>query len=137
MKFEKTIQCMFNNYPMLFQKRQECLNHLFCVVGNGYEWVNGELINNKFITYNSKTYEIEDINEPNIILKGVNKAIQTIESEGYNYLNFHGLITREWYPLCKEYSNLFNYPSNIKKDWLKGIEETKQLLISDDININL
>lgn len=44
MKVELTIQEMFDNYPTLFKERSDCLNHLFCVIGNGYDWVNGELV---------------------------------------------------------------------------------------------
>lgn len=44
MKPERTIQEMYNGYPTVFRTRQHCLDHLFVVVGNGYEWVDGELI---------------------------------------------------------------------------------------------
>ena len=33
--------------------------------------------------------------------------------------------------LCKNYAKLFNYPEDIKPDWLAAIEETKRLLIED------
>jgi len=45
MKLEEQIQEMFDKYPKLFQTRWDCLNQLFCVIGNGYDWVKGELIN--------------------------------------------------------------------------------------------
>lgn len=44
MNVELTIQEMFDSYPTLFKERADCLSHLFCVIGNGYEWVNGELV---------------------------------------------------------------------------------------------
>ena len=44
MKVELTIQNMFNKYPTLFKERADCLDHLFCCIGNGYEWKNGELV---------------------------------------------------------------------------------------------
>lgn len=44
MNVELTIQDMFDEYPTLFKERADCLNHLFCAIGNGYEWVNGELV---------------------------------------------------------------------------------------------
>ena len=43
MNVELTIQAMFDDYPTLFKDRSDCLNQLFCVIGNGYEWYNGEL----------------------------------------------------------------------------------------------
>lgn len=41
---EKTIKCCLIYYPTLFSNRADVLNHLFLTVGNGYEWVNGELV---------------------------------------------------------------------------------------------
>lgn len=43
MTLELTIQDMFDCYPTLFKERADCLNQLFCTIGNGYEWKNGEL----------------------------------------------------------------------------------------------
>lgn len=44
MNVELTIQEMFDEYPTLFKERADCLNHLFCCIGNGYKWINGELV---------------------------------------------------------------------------------------------
>ena len=44
MTLELTIQEMFEKFPTLFKERSDCLDHLFCAIGNGYEWQNGELI---------------------------------------------------------------------------------------------
>ena len=43
MKPERTIQAMMDMYPSSCTTRQECLNHLFVVIGNGYDWFEGEL----------------------------------------------------------------------------------------------
>ena len=48
MKLEETIQKMYDFYPSLFTERWQCLNHLFCVIGNGYRWENGELIGDPY-----------------------------------------------------------------------------------------
>lgn len=37
---------------------------------------------------------------------------------------------------CKSWAPLFNYPKDIKDDWLAGIEETKQLLIEDGYDLD-
>jgi transcriptional regulator with XRE-family HTH domain len=37
---------------------------------------------------------------------------------------------------CRSWAPLFNYPKDIKADWLAGIEETKQLLIEDGYDLN-
>lgn len=46
MNVELTIQDMFDEYPTLFKERADCLDHLFCAIGNGFEWVDGELVYN-------------------------------------------------------------------------------------------
>lgn len=43
MKPERTIQAMMDKYPAHCTTRQECLNDLFVVIGNGYGWFKGEL----------------------------------------------------------------------------------------------
>ena len=136
MTLEKTIQNMFNNSPILFQERKECLNHLFCVIGNGYEWYNGELIDVNYIKYKNPEdddYEIVSIYNPDIILKGENIAKQTISSDEYDILkNEFGDF--EWYGVHKGYSYLIDYPSNITDDWMNGIIETRKLLLQDRID---
>lgn len=64
MKFEETIQYLFDNYPSIYQERWEVLNQLFCVIGNGYEWKNGELV----------YYDEEDLKVYPIILDENGKA---------------------------------------------------------------
>lgn len=44
MKLEETIQQAFDLYPGLYRRREQVLNHLFCVIGNGYYWTDGELV---------------------------------------------------------------------------------------------
>lgn len=136
MRLEETIQEMYDKYPILFQNRSDCLDHLFCVIGNGYEWNDGELIScdRKKYKYNSyeDEYEFDYIDNTPVKLKGDNKAKQTIYSEEYFKLNEKYKF--KWYPIC-EYSKVINYPSNIKEDWLNGINEVKEMLIKDGIKI--
>lgn len=44
MTFEVTIQAMYDAYPEFFKERSDCLNHLFCALGNGWKWKNGQLV---------------------------------------------------------------------------------------------
>ena len=48
MNVELTIQEMYNEYPTLFIDRVDALNHLFCTIGNGYDWKNGELVSSGY-----------------------------------------------------------------------------------------
>lgn len=55
MNVELTIQAMFDSFPALFKERADCLNQLFCTIGNGYYWHKGELIypEDKYLDKNS------------------------------------------------------------------------------------
>ena len=123
-------------YPDLFPTRQHCLNHLFCTVGNGYEWKDGELVCEDFL---SKRYEMkEEIVYAKSWHENLFETRRRIEldlarlDKNYkpNPKYFHN-----WYPLYREYAYLYNYPSNIKPDWLKILNECKQMLIADGIEI--
>ena len=41
----------------------------------------------------------------------------------------------EWYPLGKNYEKLYDYPDDIKSDWKELLEECKELLIADGIEV--
>ena len=38
MTVETTLQKMFDRYPLMYSTREECFDHLFRMIGNGYEW---------------------------------------------------------------------------------------------------
>lgn len=138
MRAEDTLQYMADFYPDLFPTRKHCLDHLFCVIGNGFEWVNGELVDddNKY----EKRYKLR---------KPIKKA-EFWREETWNQMNkfygdLHNLDEKqkipmqynfEWYPLSKKYSALFTYPEDIKDDWKELLEECKTLLIADGIDFN-
>ncbi|HFD2033551.1 TPA: hypothetical protein ACF2DD_002128 [Clostridium perfringens] len=136
MTLEETIQEMYDNYPMLFQERKECLNQLFCVIGNGYDWIDGELISSERQIHKYEEdkgrYILDYIDNTPVQLKDGGKAKQTLSGgKAYDKI-FRNKF--EWYPLSK-FSYAINYPDDIKEDWLQGIEETKRLLIGDGIDL--
>lgn len=132
MTFEKTLQSMFDHYPGLFQERSDCLDHLFCVIGNGFEWVNGELVDG-------------DIKPPKHKLVN-RKATQHLPNPYKNipYLNLPR--HKKWYfvyktpsgepdqiVLYKNYAHLWDYPDDITPSWKGGLKECVQLLLEDHI----
>jgi hypothetical protein len=137
MKLEETIQQAFDYYPSLFQKRQQVLDQLFCVIGNGYDWKDGELI------LDIHCLEEEE-RAPNWkpVLDNNGKAIQRKKDKLTENLNklkaeLYGKkdLKPHWYPIIKNYSYICNYPKDIKPDWMAGIEETKKLLRKAKIRI--
>lgn len=47
MRVEDTLQYMADFYKDAFPMRKHAINYLFCVVDNGYKWVNGELVDDR------------------------------------------------------------------------------------------
>lgn len=120
MRAEDTLQFMMDFQGDVFCSRQSCLNHLFCVVGNGYDWVNGELVEN---SYDTK------------LLLSRWKLVKPIERAEPTETTQMIYKPTMWSTLSKEYSKLYNYPQDIKPDWLEILEECKQMLIADDIEV--
>ncbi len=136
MTAENTLQWMMDFYSDLFPTRQRCLDHLFCTIGNGYEWVNGELVCEDYL---SKRYEMkEQIVRAKSLHEDLYKQREKVELElakiNPDYKP-NPQYAHHWYPLYKEYAFLYNYPSDIKPDWLKLLNECKEMLVADGIEI--
>jgi len=41
---EETLEECFAHYPTLYRTRLNVADHLFCVIGNGYDWLDGAVI---------------------------------------------------------------------------------------------
>lgn len=166
MTLELTIQYMFNEYPKLFKDRSDCLNHLFCCIGNGYDWHDGELCENfdeepididylKSCLVNGKAYQYNKLSlraeaklyasrRDENVAPHLQKVSDEIKEEYFMSLPddvYHKRKRRyRWYfylaGYCTDFAYLFNYPSNIKPDWLAGIEECKKMLREDGYDID-
>lgn len=119
MKFEEHIQFLFDFNPDLFQNRQNCLNDIFCTLGNGLKWINGELVDS--LDYSKEIPKVKE------------KAKQNKKPKYKHSFKF-----RNDYPsgdISKKYSPFFNFPNNITIDWLNGlIEAIENILICDEKN---
>ena len=132
MRAEDILQFMMDFQGSLFHSRQKCLDQLFCTIGNGYSWVDGELIEDSLDTKTlllrwKLTTPIEHA-EPTCGVSELGKMKEDI-------LKRKGIKDQKWYPLSKEYSYLYNYPDDIKPDWKALIEECKQMLIDDGVEV--
>ena len=160
MKPERTLQKMYDEYPHLFPCRQQALDHLFCVIGNGYEWKKGELVYRKELYYYDRELDerveipFENDNEPDIISKApmtdeeyeiehqewieetvelkcrLNKRITREEALKVTLENCH-----KWYPISKNHSYICNLPDDITPEWKALAEECKEMLKKDGIEI--
>ena len=132
MRAEDTLQFMMDFQGSLFHSRQKCLDQLFCTIGNGYSWVDGELVEDsldtKTLLSRWKLAAPIEHAEPTWGVSELGKMKEDI-------LKRRGIKDQKWYQLSKEYSYLYNYPDDIKPDWKALIEECKQMLIDDGVEV--
>lgn len=141
MTVETTVQDMFDKYPNMYSTREECFDHLFCVIGNGYEWKWGQLVYVDILD-NTDEEEIRSWHEQDYSVEH-SRAAQSkknIEARRKHDAVFvrAGLMKtnakHDWYPLSKKYSRLFQIPSDAKPDWKDAVEECKRMLERDGID---
>lgn len=150
---------MFYSFPVLFKDRWKVLDHLFLIVGNGYEWHDGELIDSKELyEYDAQKDErvISSIYTPHSDGPDIKKAIQCYRSGKTDdmcniIINITNQRRRElgrpeldpntrvWsYDTSSNrlYEAIFNIPSNITPEWQQLVNELKQALLEDGIDID-
>ena len=136
MRAEDTLQFMADFYPSVFPTRKHCLNHLFCTIGNGYRWVKGELVEDDDKKYNRYR-----------LVKPVRKAEFEDERDWWVRYRFELEMHEEtgkrinpdyffeWSQPSREYSYIYHFPKNIRPDWKELLEECRQMLKEDGVEI--
>ena len=136
MRAEDTLQFMADFYPSIFPTRKHCLNHLFCTIGNGYRWVKGELVEGDDKKYNGYR-----------LVKPVRKAEFEDERDWWVRYRFELEMHEEtgkrinpdyffeWSQPSREYSYIYHFPKNIRPDWKALLEECRQMLKEDGVEI--
>jgi len=130
---ELTIVNAIMRYPILYKdinfnySKEKVLDQLFFVNGNGYEWVNGELVSEEELLYNSipedyfnKTIMEKVENTFKKVLYG-KKEFKEIELKSNRVLTV--------YPIC-EYAKILHLPDDIELDWLLGALDA--ILMAED-----
>lgn len=124
-------------YPLIFKNRWYVLEHLFCTIGNGYDWSNdGYLVTYKYDDRPLNYWEKLTLEE--YILKNNTNSNFTLLKDFYKnfykneytkqkmiaanaeklskifkpYRN-HGILSKI-YPLSKNYSMILNFPDNVQ-----------------------
>ena len=127
---------MADFYPSIFPTRKHCLNHLFCTIGNGYRWVKGELVEDDDKKYNRYR-----------LVKPVRKAEFEDERDWWVRYRFEQEMHEEtgkrinpdyffeWSQPSREYSYIYHFPKNIRPDWKALLEECRQMLKEDGVEI--
>lgn len=134
---EDTLQMMADFYSDLFPTRKHALNHLFCVVGNGYEWIDGKLVDLDIGDLINRYRLINHINHAEFRSENEWNRMHKIYSD-LNELNGTGVPAEysfDWYPLSTKYSKIYTAPEDISSDWKELLDECKNMLRNDGIVI--
>lgn len=130
MRVETTLQKMYDEYPDLFATRQQCLNHLFCTIGNGYAWKWGQIVK-------SDDYD-KEANENDYARRRIRKARQSDENsrikQDKDAIFSNRSTKKHWSKLNKKYSLLYLVPDDALPDWKRLVEECKKMLEDDGID---
>jgi len=158
---EKNIRWALLSYPSLFQTRGDVLTSLYFVVGNGYDWIEGQLIDKFFDPQRSETF-LEEIHQlateftasfPNFRYRDIlpqlldeDKPILNIGYLGLEQLSLYLEAQREYpansldltlkreslYPVSEDYASFFKVPEDVHLDYLQGAIEAGEIYVSID-----
>lgn len=149
MKLKDHINKAIKKYPTLFKAGNykkstvSVLNHLFLVIGNGYEWHDGYLCDGELKPYGKEKYNslsrdffkkryysynrthkymYEAIKKkPELFSDVIGETTIVKKSNNYYYQYGKDIIGYKFspYPIC-QYSAILTMPDDVRKDWLKG-----------------
>lgn len=132
---DETVREAILCYPLTCPNRFAVLHHIFCVIGNGYSWVDGEAVINDYgrprVHWTSETSEIETelkATAPNVaslleehfrdLYASTAVVVAEVDTRMFDLTNTTG---RGIYPQS-DYAMLFNLPEDIKDDWREAAD---------------
>jgi hypothetical protein len=138
MSVEQTLNECLLMHPSIFPNQLSVYLHWFIVNGNGYEWVNGELVS----TTEEKVFDLQQVvdkyfdfymSDDRLLTTGlkysrdalkdciksmfrlktrnIDFSVNTIKKENNGYFKM--------YPICK-YAKILNVPEDVQPDWRKA-----------------
>lgn len=152
MTLKETVKSNLIMHPLISPSKLSVYNHLFLTIGNGYKWINGELISSEDsenctiekglekLFNDEYQYEllasyldmyIPNLDDPKELVSYLKRENKQNFKLVKRILNAENIVEEELhmsnkedelYPLSK-YSAILNIPTDIKDDWKKGIEE--------------
>lgn len=164
MKFVDTVKQIMATYPSVNENVVDVYNHLFLTVGNGFDWVDGELVSDA-LSKTDCSISCTDKLLDNLLSRI--KIISTVNAQARdrlidktfaNYKKVLSTITLMENSICNmsipkdteepfkfselhKYSELANLPDDIKTDWLCTAKRFVELikshkdLIKDESNL--
>lgn len=151
-----TVLAMLTQYPSLFTTKADCYRHLFLTNGNGYDWVDGELV-----SWGDPKTEPDFKDEDAVIVEHAEKYgiipnhKKIFGKEEFEYVRLDtrrnnmniqfaldniDLIMRSEHVTFYsgstilysgwDYCPLMKVPADVKPDWLKAVNECRFALMS-------
>lgn len=145
MKVQDTLVDCIRRYPSLYKTGGDVLHHLFCVIGNGYRWCDGELVPIDFderapyrdvlgidvlpdeMLKGIPEWELQFIRERSAAQRGEEYKIAVEAVERAQNWGFEDVET--FYPETPS-APLFNLPVDITPDWFEAAEYMKEQAVN-------
>lgn len=147
--FKQTLKHSMMRYNSIHLNPVDVLIHLFCIIGNGFEWKNGQLVDRCGSSKDIKNPKMKHYEQKiDKFLNGKSKALVALRKEREleakarriqeNFVKrnidtiveanptavYFGREPRGYYFLkgiCVQYARAFSFPNNIKKDWAQAL----------------
>lgn len=142
MNVKDTLNYCLLVYPSIFENKWDVYHHWFAVNGNGYDWIDGELVSSddrKDISLFRAIKKHFEFNFRERKLKNEDDVVYALKSFTRNVNAMLNLSKRETdvvpkrekiYPLC-QYAKILNIPPDIKPDWKEAAMEFYDILIAN------
>lgn len=137
------IRTQILTFPLLFPNRTAVLEHLFCVIGNGYEWSkDGTIVSND--PHEKELWDKEDeltrieedleaygevIQEAlrPVMMEDYRAELETIEQVDQRVKEAPPIVNI--YPQS-DYALLMNVPENVTPEWRAAADEARELAVA-------
>lgn len=127
---EATIQRKMKDYPMLYHNRVDALHGLFMVLGNGYDWYEGELVDDF----------PEDVERP--AMGDHDDHLKLTRDYRLTPAQFHQVngmaLARyalpypfSWYDSICGWTPIVEMPEDAKEDWQRGAVEIALYILAN------
>ena len=117
---EAVYRAAMRNYPSIFPDRLRVVDHVWFVIGNGYAWLDGSVVNTSPDARRRAGRERLRTESPKELLRraGVDVASRP-DPEATRY---------HFCPVSQDYSLVSTVPDDVRNDWLSAAWEAAQLL---------
>jgi hypothetical protein len=139
---KETVFRMLIHYPSLFADKADCYHHLFIVLGNGYDWINGGLID-KFDKLGDEPrwedesgagkpdespFIVDFMRNDRILIAKRNNARIRFALDNIDFIIAEPVhFDNRVYPVCN-LTSLFHMPKNVREDWKQACNEASSAL---------